>query len=643
MNSTKFRLRPSPLLRRAWLSLILAAAWSGAQADQLVIEVEGIGDPLLANVQSRVRALRVAGGPRLSRRRLDRLTETAEREAALALRPFGYHHAAATGRLNPVDENGWRLVLRVDPGPPQTVATSLVEVTGPGSGLTEIEEWKSQWPLGPGRVMDQTVWEAQKQDALDLLEKQGYLGARYLEHVIEMDLDHNTADTRLVLDTGPQAVMGTVTFEQDAVSPGILELLPRFAEGQAYSAWLMERFRLDLWRTGYFKDIEIIEERRLEDEPPTVDLVVRATPRLPSTYQGTIGFGTDTGIRAQLFWTRHLISERGDSLDTGVGWQQEFNEYSLRSGYRLPRRSKARDFWVADFLVNRKNQDLEVRVSDLGDDFVRLSKGTITDYSIKGGRLIIRDFSQGHQQIFETWYGQYVYETVSYNLGELDDELPVVNIEGDLASLTENPSALSIGVQWDWPHILGRGFQTVGHHHRAWLFTAQEAWGSEREFTQAYLSSSWHRMLGQRWKLLLRGEAGYTDAAVSDIRLELEDRTLELSVTDLPNLYRFKAGGSRSVRGYSFESLSTNGIGSNHIVTASVELEMNFLANWSLAAFFDAGNAFNDWSDVELRKGAGVGVRWYSIAGAIRLDFAQALDLEGDPWRIHFTIGTPLL
>jgi translocation and assembly module TamA len=150
-------------------------------------------------------------------------------------------------------------------------------------------------------------------------------------------------------------------------------------------------------------------------------------------------------------------------------------------------------------------------------------------------------------------------------------------------------------------------------------------------------------MLGQRWKLLLRGEAGYTDAAVSDIRLELEDRTLELSVTDLPNLYRFKAGGSRSVRGYSFESLSTNGIGSNHIVTASVELEMNFLANWSLAAFFDAGNAFNDWSDVELRKGAGVGVRWYSIAGAIRLDFAQALDLEGDPWRIHFTIGTPLL
>jgi translocation and assembly module TamA len=36
-------------------------------------------------------------------------------------------------------------------------------------------------------------------------------------------------------------------------------------------------------------------------------------------------------------------------------------------------------------------------------------------------------------------------------------------------------------------------------------------------------------------------------------------------------------------------------------------------------------------------------VRWYSIAGPIRIDVAQALDLEDRPWRIHFTIGTPLL
>jgi translocation and assembly module TamA len=130
---------------------------------------------------------------------------------------------------------------------------------------------------------------------------------------------------------------------------------------------------------------------------------------------------------------------------------------------------------------------------------------------------------------------------------------------------------------------------------------------------------------------------------VREVQIEVDERLFDLSVTELPNLYRFKAGGSRSVRGYGFESLSNNGIGSNNIVTASAEIEMAFRPDWSLATFFDAGNAFNEWGDFELLKGAGVGIRWYSIAGAIRLDIAQALDFEGEPWRVHFTIGTPLL
>jgi translocation and assembly module TamA len=131
---------------------------------------------------------------------------------------------------------------------------------------------------------------------------------------------------------------------------------------------------------------------------------------------------------------------------------------------------------------------------------------------------------------------------------------------------------------------------------------------------------------------------------VLDIDLPLEGGlNADLSVTRLPVLYRFKAGGSRSVRGYSFESLSNNGIGSNNVITASAEVEMLFRPNWSAAVFVDSGNAFNDWGDIELKSGVGLGLRWYSIVGAMRLDIAHPLDIEGDPWRLHFTIGTPLL
>ena len=191
--------------------------------------------------------------------------------------------------------------------------------------------------------------------------------------------------------------------------------------------------------------------------------------------------------------------------------------------------------------------------------------------------------------------------------------------------------------------VRGSGFHTVGHSHRARIFTSNTAWGSDIDFTQLYLSSRWNAIWRDRWKFLLRGEVGYTNADVFERFVEAEGRQIRLSVTELPYLYRFKTGGSQSVRGYGFEDLSNNNIGSNNIITASAELEYRFLDDWSAAVFMDVGNAFNEWDTMKLKKGVGVGIRWYSIAGPIRLDFANALDEPGKPWRIHFTIGTPLL
>ena len=72
-------------------------------------------------------------------------------------------------------------------------------------------------------------------------------------------------------------------------------------------------------------------------------------------------------------------------------------------------------------------------------------------------------------------------------------------------------------------------------------------------------------------------------------------------------------------------------------------MEYQVFGDWSLAAFYDVGNAFNKWSDPDLKQGVGVGIRWYSIAGAVRLDYAKALDLPDEPWQLHFTIGASVL
>jgi translocation and assembly module TamA len=215
--------------------------------------------------------------------------------------------------------------------------------------------------------------------------------------------------------------------------------------------------------------------------------------------------------------------------------------------------------------------------------------------------------------------------------------------EQDNRLFSDDNSSVVVGVEWDWPVIQGSGFETVGHHEQIRLFTADRALGSRKGFSQLYLSSRWNFLATERLKLLFRGEVGYSDADVDEIELGIDGDVIDISLTELPNFYRFQAGGSQSVRGYAFESLSNNGVGSNNLITLSAEAEWQILQTWSLAAFYDVGNAFNDWNQMDLKQGAGVGVRWYSIAGAVRLDFASGLDLPGDPWRIHFTLGVPLL
>jgi translocation and assembly module TamA len=132
-----------------------------------------------------------------------------------------------------------------------------------------------------------------------------------------------------------------------------------------------------------------------------------------------------------------------------------------------------------------------------------------------------------------------------------------------------------------------------------------------------------------RWIFAARGEAG-------------------MIVTDefdkMPRSLRFFTGGDRSVRGYDYESLSPENeegtlIGGKYLLAGSVEAMYPVIRDdWYLAAFVDSGNAYID-PEAELKTGAGLGVRWRSPVGMIRLDVAQPLDgSEGLP-RLHLGLG----
>jgi translocation and assembly module TamA len=116
----------------------------------------------------------------------------------------------------------------------------------------------------------------------------------------------------------------------------------------------------------------------------------------------------------------------------------------------------------------------------------------------------------------------------------------------------------------------------------------------------------------------------------------------------LPTSLRFFAGGDSSIRGYEYESLgpkNENGdvIGGEALIVGSIELDYNFKESWSVAAFVDSGNAFSD-EEIDVKTGAGFGIRWQSPIGPIRLDIGFPIDDpdENKSYRIHFTLGPDL-
>jgi translocation and assembly module TamA len=99
------------------------------------------------------------------------------------------------------------------------------------------------------------------------------------------------------------------------------------------------------------------------------------------------------------------------------------------------------------------------------------------------------------------------------------------------------------------------------------------------------------------------------------------------------------------VRGFDYQELgprdaSGEVVGGRHLLFGSMEYEHRIRGNWGVAAFVDTGNAFNSFND-GLETGAGIGLRWKSPIGMVRVDVAAAVS-QDNGLRLHFTLGPDL-
>ena len=133
-------------------------------------------------------------------------------------------------------------------------------------------------------------------------------------------------------------------------------------------------------------------------------------------------------------------------------------------------------------------------------------------------------------------------------------------------------------------------------------------------FGRLYGRLTWYRPLGASWYGMARLEAG---------------QVLTKSVVGVPDTLLFRAGGEDSVRGYDYRTLGpqVDGVTTSgrSLLTGSLEAAHPIIASapaFLWAAFVDAGNAADSWADLKPAVGYGLGLRWRSPVGAIRIDLA---------------------
>jgi outer membrane protein insertion porin family len=120
---------------------------------------------------------------------------------------------------------------------------------------------------------------------------------------------------------------------------------------------------------------------------------------------------------------------------------------------------------------------------------------------------------------------------------------------------------------------------------------------------------------------------------------------------EVPIFERFFLGGATTLRGQRTRSVAPKDaqgevIGGDKELLFNTELLIPIIARFRLALFFDAGNAYGfgtDFDPTNLRYSAGVGVRFFSPLGPMRLDLGYNLDKQpGEKqYQVNFTVGAP--
>lgn len=604
-------------LARGLLCLIGLAAAGAAQA-AIRIEIEGVDAELKRNVTELLSLERYKDRDRIEPDAVERLYRRVDDETREALRPFGYYEPKVTSSLQTRNDNrDWNVRIQIVPGQPVLLDRISVVVKGPGGSDLNFTQLTSSLPLRSGERLQHAVYERVKGELQRIASTYGYLDARMVRSDLLVNPAAHKADVFIEIESGERYRFGPTVIEQNVIRETLARRLLRYNEGDYFDAgqWLRTQFAFD--DSLYFSAVEVTLGER-DTVQHIVPVHITAQPARRS-FPFAVGYGTDDGARGTVGW----INPRINSLGHRLRMQLKLSEVNQRfdTRYDIPLGDPALEKFSLSFLAENTHVDSTQFV----DDVEQHSEVSTRD----------RQLEPSITQVLGRWQrvlSVAATHTVTFNKVTTPTSSSTVKQIDDLIVPGIAFAAVPEG-------YLGEGLFSRTLYME--LLGSHSVLGANVNFLRLDVSAERYFNLWPRWHLLLRGEVG-----TSVVRSPKGSGATDAAATppELPGRYRFFAGGDRSVRGFGYDELSPGGLGGRHLITGTVEIERDLPRNLGVAAFYDFGNAFNDFGD-PLATSVGLGFRWRLPGLTLGIDVARALEAPGQDLpgaRLHLNIAQRL-
>ena len=580
-----------------------AAAVDPAVERRYSLAVEGIGgvdeEAAVMTAFDAASALRQNSKDAANSAQIDRRSRADAELLTELLRSRGYYDAAVEPRIEPRG-SALYVVLAAEPG--ARYYFSSVQLPGLDAVGEEAAGLRKTFAVEPGDpVLAQKVIDAGT--ALQVkLGQTGFASASIGEQQIEIDHSAHTASLVLPVDTGPVARFGQLRVDgQPPFGASHVQTIARFDPGDRYQRSKVDDLRRALIATGLVASAEVTLVPSADRQ--TVDVAVRLEPAPMRTVAGELGYGTGEGPRVEASWQhRNFFNPEGALTVRGVaGTKEQLAGVEFRrSNFR--RRDQTVSLQAAASKVDR--DAYQARTVQLGANIERQSN-------------II-------------WRKKWTYSLGAEVLAT--DERGVFGDPTTKETRTFFIAALPASLRYDGSNDLldpTDGFRLGGR-----ISPELSAHGGRFNYGRVQFDASAYHPISSGTVVAGRVRVGTILGARS---------------SQIAPSRRFYSGGGGSVRGYGYQQLGPRDadgdpIGGRGLAEFALEARVRLKAfggNFGIVPFIDGGTLTGDLVP-DFRKwqiGAGIGARYYSSFGPIRVDVGTPLNPRSGDARLAVVVS----